>query len=57
MDFFQRASKKLDCSERAKVKILKIARTIADLAEEKEIKIEHLSEALSLRSNDTICYN
>lgn len=57
LDFFQRASKKLDCSERAKVKILKIARTIADLAEEKEIKIEHLSEALSLRSNDTICYN
>lgn len=56
-DFFQQASKKLNCSERAKVKIIKIARTIADLEGKKEIKIEHLAEALSLRSNDTICYN
>ena len=55
--FFQEATIKLDCSERAKVKIIKIARTIADLANEKEINIQHLAEALSLRSNDTICYN
>ncbi len=56
-EFFEQATSKLACSERAKTKIVKIARTIADLAGEKEIQIKHLAEAFSLRSDDTICYN
>ena len=56
-DFFLSAAENLHCSERGKIKILKIARTIADLAGEKEISISHLAEAFSLRSDDTICYN
>ncbi|MCX6795514.1 MAG: YifB family Mg chelatase-like AAA ATPase [Candidatus Falkowbacteria bacterium] len=56
-EFFQQASRSLNCSERAKTKVIKIARTIADLDQKKEIEISHLAEAFSLRSDDTICYN
>lgn len=55
--FFQQAVNKLLCSERSKKKIIKIARTIADLDGVEEITIFHLTEAISLRSDDTICYN
>ncbi len=43
------ASKKLDLSARAYHRVIKLARTIADLAESAEIKKEHLLEALQYR--------
>lgn len=46
------AMKKLQLSARAYDRILKVARTIAGLAESKHIEIEHLSEAIHFRSLD-----
>ena len=48
----QNAFEKLKLSVRAYTRILKVARTIADLDGSKNIKLEHLAEAISYRTLD-----
>lgn len=52
MDFLEKAMERLQFSARACTRIIKISRTIADLAEEENIRIEHLAEAISYRYLD-----
>ncbi len=49
--FFNTAARKFDLSARAYFKVIKVARTIADIAGEEEILTAHIAEAVQYREN------
>ena len=51
-NLLQLAMSELGMSARAYHRILKVARTIADLAEEADIRTEHVTEAIQYRALD-----
>lgn len=51
-DLLKRAMEQFALSARAYTKILKLARTVADLAEAEDIGIDHVAEAIQYRSLD-----
>lgn len=55
--FFEKIYRNMNLSARAYGRILKVARTIADLAEEENICHEHLCEAISYRSLEEKYWN
>ena len=52
--FLQKVIEKLELSARSYHKILKVARTIADLAQEQNIQQQHIAEALNYRAMDRL---
>ena len=51
-ELLQRVMKQLQLSARAYHRILKLARTIADLADESQVQAAHIAEAVRLREFD-----
>ena len=52
-DFLKKAIDALSLSARAYARVLKVARTIADLGDSDNVQIEHLAEALQFRKTTT----
>ncbi|OTG76973.1 ATP-dependent protease [Acinetobacter sp. ANC 5054] len=50
-NIMQMAQQRMNLSARAYHRVLRVARTIADLAQSEQINAQHISEALSYRSN------
>lgn len=48
-DFLETAAKKLALSAHSYMKVIRVARTIADLAQDETIEVEHITEALRYR--------
>lgn len=49
--FLNMAAKKFDLSARAYFKVIKVARTIADLESAQDIEVKHVAEAVQYREN------
>jgi magnesium chelatase family protein len=56
-NLMRQAIKKLGFSARAYDRVLRVARTIADLAGEPSIRPPHIAEAISLRSLDRLSFS
>lgn len=52
LEFLERAMRQLGLSARGYHRVLKVARTIADMDGQKQIRLGHITEALALRSLD-----
>jgi len=55
-ELIRAAMNELNLSARAYDRILKVSRTIADLASSKDIRPEHVSEAIQYRTFDRILW-